>query len=135
MDVKVPGTLVNKQREFAVDSASVQAGKSFTGLVKEWNPFGVSVMFALLEGDIGNQATGSVPKRQSQSGYAKLASMKDNLWSNGLLTAEDLPSVVNPDSGYLVSQTSPTVSAQEARIVELMDMLIDTKKPITIKDV
>lgn len=97
MNVKVPRTQVHKQREFALDTSSVQTGDRFSGLVREWNPFAVSVTYALLEGDIGSQATGSVPNQTSKSGYAKLASKAENLWSKGLLTAKDLPSVVNPE--------------------------------------
>ena len=89
-------------------------------------------MYALLEGDIGYQATGSAPNRPSQSGYAKLASKKENLWSSGSLTSDDLAGVINPDSGYLVGSKVP---AQEARIVELLDKLVETKKPISVRDI
>lgn len=38
----------------------------------------------------------------AQGVYAKLASKKENMWI-GFITPEDLPYVINPDKGYIVS--------------------------------
>lgn len=62
-------------------------------------------MFATLSGDIGYQATGLLPKRvhdSDQRAFAKLANKKENMWT-GVITADDMPSMINPESGYLVS--------------------------------
>ena len=80
-------------------------GASFVKAVKEWNPFGLNVMFALLQGDIGYQATGVFPRRLHnvvQGVYAKDATRMENMWT-GVVTSDDLPHLVNPQKGYLVS--------------------------------
>lgn len=69
-------------------------------------------MFALLTGDIGYQATGVFPKRTHaviQGVYAKKATKHENMWQ-GILTSDDLPSIVNPEKGYIVNTNNRVVS-------------------------
>ena len=107
-------------------------------------------MFALLSGDIGYQASGYFPKRQFnvvQGVYAKDASKKENLWT-GVLTSDDLPYVVNPEKGYLVSSNNRMTSERAqhgishafsfthraVRISELLEDLIKSEKPIRVRE-
>ena len=72
-------------------------------------------MFALLNGDIGYQATGVFPRRQYkvvQGVYAKDATKRENVWT-GLLTSDDLPYVVNPEKGYLVNSNNRMSSERD----------------------
>lgn len=98
-------TSIAQQKTFAQEKFENSKGAKFVESVKKWNPFGLNVLFATLDGDIGYQAAGLFPKRNHnvvQGVYAKLASKKENMWT-GLLTADDLPSVLNPKKGYLVN--------------------------------
>ena len=98
-------TSIAQQKAFAQEKFENQQGEKFIESIKKWNPFGLNVLFATLDGDIGYQAAGLFPKRNHnvvQGVYAKLASKKENMWT-GLLTADDLPSVLNPEKGYLVN--------------------------------
>ena len=73
--------------------------------LKKWSPFGLNTIFVTLNGDIGYQATGLFPKRAQnviQGVYAKDGTRKENLWL-GVLTSDDLPSLINPDQGYIVN--------------------------------
>ena len=108
-------------------------------------------MFALLTGDIGYQATGVFPKRQHkvvQGVYAKNASKKENMWT-GILTSHDLPYVVNPEKGYIVSTNNRMTSEKvdhglshafsfthrAVRISELLEGLIASDKPIRVREI
>lgn len=82
--------------------------------LQKFNPFGLNFNFALLQGDIGYQSTGLFPKRKHnvvQGVYAKLASKKENLWT-GIIDASDLPYLVNPEKGYIVSTNQFMTSHQ-----------------------
>ena len=83
-----------------------------------------------------------------QGVYAKLASKPENMWT-GILTSEDLPFVVNPVKGYIVSTNNRIASHRmkhglshslffnhrTVRISELLENLIANaqKSPITVK--
>ena len=135
-------TRIAKQRMFAQESAQVDQGTKFVEALKEWNPFGLNIMFATLSGDIGQQTTGLLPKRvhdSDQGAFAKLANKKENMW-NGVITADDLPSVINPESGYLVStgsQIDSHLSLKALRISEQLKSLIAGagEKLIRVKDI
>jgi len=53
MGQTVTPTNIAQQRQFARDIPANEQGLDFIESVKQWNPFGVNVMFALLSGDIG----------------------------------------------------------------------------------
>ena len=63
MGVNVGKTKIHKQRVLALDSPTIQTGENFIAALKNWSPFGFNIMFALLSGDIGYQATGVFPNR------------------------------------------------------------------------
>ena len=112
MGVDAGKTTISKQRFLALDSPAIQTGENFIAALKDWSPFGLNIVFALLSGDIGYQATGVFPKRNHnvvQGVYAKLASKPENLWT-GILTSDDLPYVVNPEKGYIVNTNNRIAS-------------------------
>ena len=79
--------------------------------------------------------------------YAKDASKKENLWT-GVLNSDDLPYLVNPEKGYLVSSNNRMTSEhikhgishafsfthRAVRISELLEGLIKSEKPIRVKE-
>jgi penicillin amidase len=79
----------------SVDACMDTLGKVETG----WN-----FVFADLNGDIGYQMSGRVPKRrQGNSGFVPLPGWsKENDWQ-GFLTHEELPRVKNPEEGYFAT--------------------------------
>lgn len=54
------------QRQFAIEQAMTENGENFREGLKKWNPFGQNIMYIMLNGDIGFQVTGAVPKRKNK---------------------------------------------------------------------
>ena len=141
------------QKTFAQNITANENGENFAAQLRDWNPYFLNIMFVMLNGDIGYQPTGIFPDRQHnvvQGVYAKLASKKENMWK-GILDVKDLPYVVNPDKGYLVSVNNRmtthrmkygvshafTFNHRGVRISELLTELIanSAEKPIKVKDI
>ena len=107
-------------------------------------------MVVLDSGDIAYFPLGVFPVRKHnvvQGVYTKLGDRVENQWQ-GLITSADMPYVVNPDKGYLVSCNNFVASARmkygvshafslnhrKVRISELIEDLIDAGKQINVKD-
>ena len=73
------------------------------------------------------------------------------MWQ-GILTSDDLPSIVNPEKGYIVNTNNRVISDRAkhngsgfshgfafnhraVRISELLEELIAAEKPIRVKDI
>lgn len=70
-------------------------------------------MFATSNGDIGYKMTGSFPIRKykvHQGVYPKKGWLKDNQWL-GLVPNEELPYLLNPKQGYIVSANNLITSS------------------------
>ena len=52
------------------------------------------------------------------------------------MAANDLPYVINPEKGFIVSANNPMTSAHRAvRISELLESLIASDKPIRVREI
>lgn len=70
--------------------------------------FPLNVVYATLEGDIGYHMTGLFPKRKygvPHGVYPKKGWLKANQWE-GFVSGNELPYVVNPKEGYIVSSNN-----------------------------
>mmetsp|Transcript_41337 Transcript_41337/g.54359 ORF Transcript_41337/g.54359 Transcript_41337/m.54359 type:complete len:147 (+) Transcript_41337:1365-1805(+) len=116
MGVKVTKhTSYAAQRRFAVDQKRTEDGAGFRQLVQEWNPFGLNILYIMLNGDLGYQVTGAVPQRKHnviQGVYAKNGWMKDNRWV-GVAEVDQLPNLLNPEKGYIVNTNNLVGPASE----------------------
>lgn len=88
-------SLLNMWNIKTVEEAMNNMGKFETA----WN-----MVFAGIDGDIGFQMTGMVPKRrEGVSGFVPLPGWKkENDWK-GFHSFEDLPRIKNPDTGYFAT--------------------------------
>lgn len=81
-----------------------------------------NLVYADVDGNIGYQAPGRIPVRTSGDGTVPLPGWtSENHWS-GMIPFEELPSVLNPPSGYLVTANNPIVASGEAMLTKDWDM-------------
>ncbi|MDQ0575947.1 penicillin acylase family protein [Agromyces albus] len=81
-----------------------------------------NLIYADVDGNIGYQAPGRIPVRTSGDGTAPLHGWtSENRWA-GTIPFEELPSVLNPPSGYLVTANNPIVASGEALLTKDWDM-------------
>lgn len=122
----------------------------------DWNEFrqaltklkspGMNFLYADREGNIGHQVAGKMPERAQGVGILPLVATSDNGWL-GYQPFELLPSVYNPENGFIVSanervdhSAEMTIShewapsARHDRITELLKAVIDTSQPLTVAD-
>jgi len=95
---------------------SVNDGMDTIGKVETgWN-----FVFGDLNGDIGYQMTGHVPKRRDGiSGFVPLPGWKkENNWQ-GILSHKELPRIKNPKEGYFATAGSTSSGAVWQRLAKL----------------
>ncbi|RXZ67835.1 penicillin acylase family protein [Agromyces albus] len=81
-----------------------------------------NLIYADVEGNIGYQAPGRIPVRTSGDGTVPLPGWtSENRWA-GTIPFDELPSALNPPSGYLVTANNPIVSSGEALLTKDWDM-------------
>ncbi|MDX2269736.1 MAG: penicillin acylase family protein [Bryobacter sp.] len=69
-------------------------------------------IYADVEGNIGYQAAGRMPLRRTQASHLPLdARLPENDWQ-GFIPFNDLPSALNPESGYLITANQNPFPAQ-----------------------
>lgn len=131
---------------------------AFVGVqyAKNWGEFreslaqlkspGLNYLYADSQGNIGYQVAGMMPKRGEGVGTVPLVSSKKNDWQ-GYYDFDSLPSIYNPEKGFLVSANeqvdhSPEIvishewatKARHDRITTLLQQSIDNKKLMTVSD-
>ena len=78
-------------------------GTALIKKIQEYNPFPGNYFIATDFGDIAYASVGLNPTRNvMETSYTKHGNRKESVWT-GILKSSDLPYVVNPDKGYLVS--------------------------------
>ncbi|MET1051873.1 MAG: penicillin acylase family protein [Mycetocola sp.] len=107
-----------------------------------------NLVYADVDGNIGYQAPGLIPQRRSGDGTLPQAGWtSDSGWS-GYLDFDALPSVYNPEEGYIVTannavtprSSTPTITRdwdagyRAARIVERIEEGIDSGADFTAED-
>ncbi len=74
--------------------------------MQEKYKYPLNLVFALVEtGEIGYATCGKFPIRNHkvvQGSYTKLGFLDENLWT-GFIKSKDLPYVINPEKGFIVS--------------------------------
>ena len=108
---------------------------------REMNPFPGNWLLATENGDIMYTGLGVMPVRSVVSAsFTRRGEHPDSVWK-GILTSSDMPYVVNPDKGYLVScnnfigssrmkhgiSLQRTFTGRKSRISELLEELIADK--------
>ena len=81
-----------------------------------------NLIYADVDGNIDYQAPGRIPVRTSGDGTVPLPGWtSENRWA-GMIPFEELPSVLNPPSGYLVTANNPIVASGEALLTKDWDL-------------
>ncbi len=107
---------------------------------------GLNYLYADVQGNIGFQAAGMMPVRAEGGGVIPLVSKRKNDWQ-GYHEFDSLPSVYNPEKGFIVSANEQVVhspdlvishewamSARHDRITDLLQQSIHAKKLVTVSD-
>lgn len=83
--------------------ARAQSWEEFRAAAAGWRVAGQNMIYADTDGNIGYQFTGTVPVRARGSGAAPLPGWTgDHEWT-GAVPFEDLPSVFNPEQGFVAT--------------------------------
>ncbi len=77
--------------------------QEFREALRFWDTPSVNVVYADVEGNIGYQVTGNVPIRVKGFGNAPVPGWTDDYEWAGFIPYEDLPMVLNPEKGYIVT--------------------------------
>jgi len=76
--------------------------------LRKWGTPSQNLVFADDQGNIGYQSTGSFPDRHPSEGRAPRSGWLQT--DPGLLSFDDLPAVINPERGYIVTANNPVIS-------------------------
>lgn len=89
------------------DAASA---KEFRRSLRRWGAPGVNMIYATTEGETGWQASALVPRRPGWDGSRPVPGDGRYEW-DGFASVEELPSVVNPESGWFSSSNENNLPA------------------------
>ncbi|PSL04599.1 penicillin amidase [Haloactinopolyspora alba] len=104
-----------------------------------------NLVYADVNGNIGYQAPGRIPVRDSGDGRYPVPGWTDEHEWAGFIPFDELPSVLNPQDGYIVTANQPVTSdrypflltadfdagQRAGRIDELLSSAIEAEEPIT----
>ena len=101
-----PGTTA--QAVFALNQA--RTWDDFRAAAAQFSVPAQNLIYADVDGNIGYQAPGSIPVRKSGDGTVPLPGWtSENGWA-GTIPFDQLPSMLNPDRGYIVTANNPVTA-------------------------
>jgi penicillin amidase len=127
--------MINRARNF----------EEFRKALRYWNAPSVNFVYADVEGNIGYQMPGKVPIRRNGEGMVPVPGWTDDFEWLGFIPYEELPSVYNPEKGYIVTANNPVASSsypylisnefsQGYRAKRIGDMIEADRDGISIED-
>lgn len=105
-----------------------------------------NLLYADVEGNIGYQMPGKIPRRASgHTGQIPVPGWTDEYEWQGYIPFEELPWVLNPDKGYIVTANNPVVGpdypynlidipALGYRAKRIVDLIENLPKPLDVED-
>jgi penicillin amidase len=96
-----------------LDQASGYA--DFREALRRWDIAHQNVVYADVEGNIAYQATGLIPVRAQGDGRAPVPGWTDEYEWLGYVPFEQMPAVLNPAKGYMVTANNPPVAPEYPR--------------------
>jgi penicillin amidase len=84
--------------------------QEFREALRYWDAPSINFVYADAEGNIGYQITGEVPIRVKGLGQAPVPGWTDDYEWTGFIPYEDLPVVLNPEKGYIVTANNFIIS-------------------------
>jgi penicillin amidase len=82
--------------------ASATNFAEFREAARPWH-WGVNLMYADVDGNIGYQCAGAIPNRRRGNGTVPVPGWTDEYEWDGFVAFDDLPYSLNPETGYLVT--------------------------------
>jgi penicillin amidase len=86
----------------SLEYQDAEGATDFRRALRRWGAPGVNMIFSTVEGDIGWQASGLVPRRPHWDGSLPVPGDGRYEW-DGFASVEELPSVFNPECGWFSS--------------------------------
>jgi acyl-homoserine lactone acylase PvdQ len=136
-------------RQFAnIHNPDALDGEAFVKFIHDHIHFPLNMMVVLENNDIIYGGCGLYPDRNVAMGsFTKVGNVPETMWK-GIHDSKDLPYVVNPEKGYLVScnnflgtkrmkngvSLGRTFPSRKVRISEMLEEFIDSGKKINVAD-
>ena len=94
----------------SLEFQDVASAEEFRRALRRWGAPGVNMIYATTEGETGWQASALVPRRPGWDGSRPVPGDGRYEW-DGFAFVEELPSVINPDSGWFSSSNENNMPA------------------------
>jgi penicillin G amidase len=94
-----------------LDIDRAQNWQQFTTALRRWGGPGSNFVYADVDGNIGYQAAGKLPKRHGYAGDVPVDGSSGNFEWDGLIPFEELPSAYNPAGGIIATSNQNTFPA------------------------
>lgn len=98
-----PSTLV----EAVLGIGRAQTYEEFRAAAAKWDIAVQNIIYADVDGNIAYNATGEIPVRNSGDGSAPVPGWTSEYDWRGVVPFEELPSILNPESGMIVTANNP----------------------------
>ncbi|GLI28414.1 penicillin amidase [Agromyces rhizosphaerae] len=120
--------------------------RSFREAAERWDLPAQNLLFADVNGNIGSQAVGRVPVRETGDGTFPVPGWDTDYRWSGVVPFDEMPRESNPDRGYLVAANTPPLDAGDgpmltqdwsqgyraARIDRVLRESIDAEQPVSL---
>ncbi len=90
--------------------------KEFRAALERWKLPPENLVYADLDGNIGEQSAGLVPRRDNWRGLLPVPGGANYEW-NGFLSLDDLPHSYNPPEGFIATANNRTIAADEKKAI------------------
>lgn len=100
-----PSTLV----EALLGMGRAQSLEEFREAVSKWDIAAQNVIYADVDGNIAYSSTGEIPVRNAGDGTVPVPGWTSEFDWAGVVPFEELPSIINPESGMIVTANNPVV--------------------------
>lgn len=100
-----PSTLV----EALLGIGRAQTYEEFKAAASKWDIAAQNIVYADVDGNIAYHSTGEIPVRNAGDGTAPVPGWTTEYDWVGVVPSEDLPSILNPESGMIVTANNPVI--------------------------
>jgi penicillin amidase len=91
--------------------------KEFRAALERWKLPPENLVYADLDGNIGEQSAGLVPRRNTWNGLLPVPGGASNYEWDGFLSLDDLPHSYNPPEGFIATANNRTIPADEKKAI------------------